>query len=84
MAEIKDNSITVPAVLADVHPTNKGITKLSLEVDTPILGPNIVALAAQINSMVGLTITPKQTELNTDDSEDANPNQTELIDGDKR
>lgn len=51
MTEIKDNSIAVPVVLADVHPTNKGITKLSLEVDTPILGPNIVALAAQINSI---------------------------------
>ncbi|ANK63375.1 hypothetical protein AYR56_05315 [Loigolactobacillus backii] len=79
MTEIKDNSIIVPAVLADVHPTNKGITKLSFEIDTPILGPNIVALAAQINSMVGLTITPKQTELDTDKKEDANPNQTELI-----
>ena len=77
MNENKDNTIDVEAVLTDVHPTNKGVTKITLEVDTAMLDGHIGELANLINSKVTLAITPNQTELDTDERREAD-GQTEM------
>ena len=83
MIELKDNSIEVPAMLADVHPTPKGVTKVNFEVDTELLDGHIGELANLLNYNITLKITPNQTELDTDSANKETDGQTDLLkDGD--
>ena len=79
MTELKDNSIEVRAVLTDVHPTKQGVTKVNFEVDTELLDGRFDELTRSLDSIIGIKITPIQTELNVDDAD----GQTDLLkDGD--
>lgn len=77
--EIKDNSIEVRAVLTDVHPTKQGVTKVNFEVDTELLDGRFDELTRSLDSIIGIKITPIQTELNVDDAD----GQTDLLEVDE-
>jgi hypothetical protein len=82
MTELKDNSIEVPAMLADVHPTPKGVTKVNFEVETELLDGHIGELANLLNYNITLKITPNQTELDTDSANKEADGQTDLLEED--
>ena len=83
MTELKDNSIEVRAVLTDVHPTKQGVTKVNFEVDTELLDGRFDELTRSLDSIIGIKITPNQTELDVDSvKKEAEGQQDLLKDGD--
>lgn len=82
MTELKDNSIEVPAVLGDVHPTPKGVTKVNFEIETELLDGHIGELANLLNHDITLKITPDQTELDVDSVKKEADGQTDLLEED--
>lgn len=83
MTELKDNSIEVRAVLTDVHPTKQGVTKVNFEVDTELLDGRFDELTRSLDSIIGIKITPDQTELDVDSVKKEADGQTDLLkDGD--
>ena len=81
--EIKDNSIEVRAVLTDVHPTKQGVTKVNFEVDTELLDGRFDELTRSLDSIIGIKITPLQTELDVESVKKEADGQTDLLkDGD--
>ncbi|RRG07778.1 MAG: hypothetical protein DUD32_12625 [Lactobacillus sp.] len=83
MTELKDNSIEVRAVLTDVHPTKQGVTKVNFEVDTELLDGRFDELTRSLDSIIGIKITPNQTELDVDSVNKEADGQADLLkDGD--
>lgn len=80
--EIKDNSIEVRAVLTDVHPTKQGVTKVNFEVDTELLDGRFDELTRSLDSIIGIKITPLQTELDVDSVKKEADGQTDLLEED--
>lgn len=82
MTELKDNSIEVQAVLTDVHPTKQGVTKVNFEVDTELLDGRFDELTRSLDSIIGIKITPNQTELDVDSVKKEADGQTDLLEAD--
>lgn len=81
MSEIKDNSVKFFGTIANM--TNKSrkdgkITVLRIEIPSQDLRGQMEALADSVDDMVQITVTPSQTELDTDTDGEDNPDQTEL------
>lgn len=83
MTELKDNSIEVRAVLTDVHPTKQGVTKVNFEVDTELLDGRFDELTRSLDSIIGIKITPNQTELDVDSVRKEADGQTDLLEEDE-
>lgn len=82
MTELKDNSIEVRAVLTDVHPTKQGVTKVNFEVDTELLDGRFDELTRSLDSIIGIKITPNQTELDVESMNKEADGQTDLLEED--
>jgi len=81
MSEIKDNSLGFYGTIANM--TNKSrkdgkITVLRIEVPSQDLRGRMEALADSVDDVVQITVTPNQTELDTEEDGEENPDQTEL------
>lgn len=81
MTEIKDNSVKFFGTIANM--TNKSrkdgkITVLRIEIPSQDLRGQMEALADSVDDDVQITVTPNQTELDTDTDGEDNPDQTEL------
>ncbi|WP_369957368.1 hypothetical protein [Levilactobacillus brevis] len=79
--EIKDNSVKFFGTIANM--TNKSrkdgkITVLRIEIPSQDLQGQMEALADSVDDDVQITVTPNQTELDTDGASEDNPDQTEL------
>ncbi|MCW3778497.1 hypothetical protein [Levilactobacillus namurensis] len=81
MNEMKDNSVKFYGTIANM--TNKSrkdgkVTVLRIETPSQDLRGQMEALANSVDDSVEITVTPNQTELDTDEDGEDNPDQTEL------
>lgn len=81
MSEIKNNSVNFYGTIANM--TNKSrkdgkVTVLRIEVPSQDLRGRMEALADSVDDVVQITVTPNQTELDTEADGEDNPDQTEL------
>ena len=89
--QMKDNSIDVYGYIvntAEKQSRDGQFVEIKFQVDAKLLDGKRDALAACLADMVFLKLTPRQTELNTDDEPEQSPRdvtpadgQTELIEG---